>query len=158
MVRWSNGELRIGDAERETAIASLGEHFALGRLTRDEYDERAALAFGARTNREITSLFRDLPTLPPKTYASLPQSGNQRRDVLKQLPIWPFVAVVAVAMIAFGAPWWGWLVLGWLWLAGGLVRLVRSLQARAQATLQHRFNGATFYSNGNWRAERGRWE
>ena len=37
---WYPGpSLRIGDAEREAAAQALGEHYAVGRLTRDEYDE-----------------------------------------------------------------------------------------------------------------------
>ena len=34
-------ELRIGDAEREATISALGEHYAAGRLTKEEYDERS---------------------------------------------------------------------------------------------------------------------
>ena len=42
-------ELRIGDAEREAAVTALGEHYAAGRLTKEEYDERAERAWAART-------------------------------------------------------------------------------------------------------------
>jgi hypothetical protein len=55
------GELRIGDAEREAAVQALGEHFAAGRLTKDEYDERADLAWSARTASALAPLFADLP-------------------------------------------------------------------------------------------------
>ncbi|HUA30142.1 MAG TPA: DUF1707 domain-containing protein, partial [Streptosporangiaceae bacterium] len=33
-------DLRIGDAEREAAAASLREHYAQGRLTLEEFNER----------------------------------------------------------------------------------------------------------------------
>lgn len=54
-------ELRIGDAEREAAVTALGEHFAAGRLTKEEYDERAGLAWAARTASALWPLFADLP-------------------------------------------------------------------------------------------------
>jgi len=53
--------LRIGDAEREAAIASLTNHFAEGRLTQVEHAERTELALNARTGRDLDVLFADLP-------------------------------------------------------------------------------------------------
>jgi hypothetical protein len=48
---WVSGrptsEMRIGDAEREAAVTALGEHFAAGRLTKEEYDERSGRAWTA---------------------------------------------------------------------------------------------------------------
>lgn len=55
------GALRIGDAEREEACRALGEHFAAGRLTRAEFDERTTAAWAARTRAELGPLFADLP-------------------------------------------------------------------------------------------------
>jgi hypothetical protein len=54
-------ETRIGDAEREAAVHALGEHFAAGRLTKDEYDERSGQAWTARTRSQLDPLFADLP-------------------------------------------------------------------------------------------------
>jgi hypothetical protein len=56
-------ELRIGDREREAAVAALGEHYVAGRLTKEELDERTAGAWVARTNSELAPLFVDLPPL-----------------------------------------------------------------------------------------------
>ena len=39
-------ELRIGDDDREAAVTALGEHYAAGRLTKEEYDERADAGVG----------------------------------------------------------------------------------------------------------------
>lgn len=55
------GGVRIGDAERERAVSEIGEHFAAGRLTRDELDERLELAWRARTAADLAPLFADLP-------------------------------------------------------------------------------------------------
>lgn len=54
-------ELRIGDAERDRMSAALQEHFAQGRLTREELDERLAAALSARTWGDLRGLTRDLP-------------------------------------------------------------------------------------------------
>ncbi len=56
-------EVRIGDADREAAVSALGEHFAAGRLTKDEYDERSDRAWQARTASGLRPLFADLPPL-----------------------------------------------------------------------------------------------
>lgn len=54
-------DLRIGDAEREAAVAALGEHYAAGRLTKEEFDERSDRAYAARTRSALWPLFADLP-------------------------------------------------------------------------------------------------
>jgi hypothetical protein len=54
--------LRAGDADRSAVAATLGRHMAAGRLTLDEYDERLARAYGAKTYGELAELTADLPT------------------------------------------------------------------------------------------------
>src|SRR5579871_4332589 len=46
-------DLRIGDAERDAAMAQLREHFVAGRLTFDELTERIDAALVAKTQRQI---------------------------------------------------------------------------------------------------------
>jgi hypothetical protein len=55
--------LRIGDAERDAAIAALTRHFADGRLTKVEHEERVGQALAARTGYDLRRLFADLPRL-----------------------------------------------------------------------------------------------
>jgi DNA-binding MarR family transcriptional regulator len=54
---------RVGDADRETAAAALGEHFAHGRLTLDELNARLDATLTARTHGELSQAARDLPDL-----------------------------------------------------------------------------------------------
>jgi hypothetical protein len=54
--------IRLSDAERDAAAADLGEHFAQGRLTADEHDDRLEQVWKARTRGEIAPIFRDLPS------------------------------------------------------------------------------------------------
>jgi len=60
-------EVRIGDFERQAAARQLQQHFADGRLTWEELDERLAVAYAARVNAELATLFTDLPMLAPPT-------------------------------------------------------------------------------------------
>jgi DUF1707 SHOCT-like domain len=54
-------QIRLSDAERDEAARLLGEHYAAGRLTREEHDERTTAAFAARARGELPPLFADLP-------------------------------------------------------------------------------------------------
>jgi hypothetical protein len=56
------GDLRVSDADRDRALTELSEHYQSGRLTLEEFDERSGQALQARTARELTALFTDLPT------------------------------------------------------------------------------------------------
>lgn len=54
-------DIRIGDAEREQTMTDLREHFAQGRLTREELDERLDQTLSARTGRDLARITADLP-------------------------------------------------------------------------------------------------
>lgn len=58
-------DVRVGDQEREQAIAVLGEHMSAGRLDVVEYDQRCGQVAAARFVSELTPLFDDLPGSPP---------------------------------------------------------------------------------------------
>lgn len=58
---YPRADIRVSDAERDQAVAELGEHFQAGRLTPEEFDERSGHALQARTGRDLTALFGDLP-------------------------------------------------------------------------------------------------
>ncbi len=61
----ANDEMRIGDHERDEAVELLQEHMSSGRLTSDEFNERMSKALEARTLRDLTVLFTDLPGRRP---------------------------------------------------------------------------------------------
>ena len=66
-------ELRIGDAEREAAVTALGEHYAAGRLTKDEYDERPRGLGRADGLRAVAAVRR------PAAVRGAPAAGGGRR-------------------------------------------------------------------------------
>jgi Domain of unknown function (DUF1707) len=63
-------DLRVGDTERESTATSLREHYAQGRLSTDELDERLDAAFSATTQGQLEQVTHDLPPIqaaPPVT-------------------------------------------------------------------------------------------
>jgi hypothetical protein len=70
------GELRIGNRERELAMAALDEHLREGRLEPGEYAERSAVASTARYRSELDGLFTDLPAPHPAFPRAVPDVGS----------------------------------------------------------------------------------
>jgi hypothetical protein len=54
-------EVRASDAEREAVVQRLLRAVHDGRLTVEEFDERAAAAYAATTHGELQHLTSDLP-------------------------------------------------------------------------------------------------
>jgi hypothetical protein len=114
-----SGPVRIGDVERDRAVSALGDHFAAGRLTQEEFDERVDVAIRARFDRDLEPLFADLPrvTEPVRTAPS----GWSVPRAVPALLMWlgPIILVTTIVLaVAFSAPW----VLGgffWLFLFTG---------------------------------------
>ena len=71
----SGNEMRVGDAEREAAAAELREHYASGRLTLDELNERVDKVFAAKTRGDLNALMTDLPSRRPGGTAGTPGAG-----------------------------------------------------------------------------------
>jgi hypothetical protein len=97
-------EPRIGDSEREAAVNALGEHYAAGRLTKEEFDERADAAWAARTRSGLWPLFDDLPhpVSPPPVPPPAPQPvvgpGRTRTGWGVGARILPLLVVVVILM------------------------------------------------------------
>jgi hypothetical protein len=53
--------IRASDGERDHLVALLQRHFADGRLTQDELEERVGAALAARTRDQLRGLTADLP-------------------------------------------------------------------------------------------------
>jgi Domain of unknown function (DUF1707) len=77
-------DLRAGDADREEVAAALREHYAMGRLTAAEFDERVDAAYTARTYGDLARLTRDLPAASPGPAARPPAQGPLRAEPVKQ--------------------------------------------------------------------------
>jgi hypothetical protein len=99
---YQRGDIRVSDAERDQAVAALGEHFQAGRLTQEEFDDRSGRALQARTGRDLSELFTDLPgQAAPEPWAGPAAPPVARSGGRGALPTVRFVlGVVIVAIIA----------------------------------------------------------
>lgn len=111
--------IRIGDAERDSAASVLSEHYAAGRLTKAEYDERLEAVWAARYNTDLGELFTDLPGSGSDDIGArgVPARSQQRSQPAPDSPPWarsphPLVllsVVLAAGALVFialrGAPW-----------------------------------------------------
>jgi hypothetical protein len=68
----------VGDAEREATAAELREHYASGRLTLEELNDRIDKAFAAKTRGDLDGLMRDLPSSRPQMAGPAGAGWNQR--------------------------------------------------------------------------------
>ena len=125
-----SAELRIGDAEREAAVSALGEHYAAGRLTQAEFDQRSSQAYAARTNADLWPLFRDLPdlagpggsvrrrgrgvTVVPAPPPGVRHRGRWQGPLVGPLML-PLLLVVICLLVLTHLPWSLLLIVGWLW-------------------------------------------
>ena len=117
-------ELRIGDEEREAAVAALGEHYAAGRLTKEEYDERAERAFAARTRSQLLPLFADLPRPAGAPGAARRQERPVGAAPRRGHPGWwagawlaPVLAIVVAVVILTHLPLFLLAVVAWIFFA-----------------------------------------
>ena len=69
---------RASDGDRQRVIAELQRHTAAGRLSLDEFSERAGHVYAARTLGELLAVTRDLPV----ETAALAGGHRRRRDLL----------------------------------------------------------------------------
>jgi len=121
--------IRVSDADRERVTSRLREHFAEGRLTSDELDERVSAALNAKTFGDLRPLMADLPEpVPAPARPAHPRPAGPPPWVAyrrgpRLMPLLMLVALVALVAPAGG----GWLVLGlfkvvlMVWLVGCLV-------------------------------------
>jgi hypothetical protein len=83
----TRADLRASDADREATATELREHYALGRLSLEEFNHRLDATFRATTMGDLDQVIRDLPLarqpttpLPGGPVAgALPGSGSSGR-------------------------------------------------------------------------------
>lgn len=124
-------ELRISDADRERAMADLGRHYADGRLSHEEYDERLDAIWTARTRADLAMLFEDLPGLASSAPATPAGSYLRSRGRLPlPLPVPLLVLGVLVGVVLVELELW-WVVAIGVWVV--LARLHRRAPGRARS-------------------------
>lgn len=86
--------LRAADRDRDQVTETLREHYAQGRLTREEFDERSTVAATAKTMGDLRGLTADLPALAEPREAAAWSPARMR---------WIAVAGIAATAIVLGA-------------------------------------------------------
>jgi hypothetical protein len=129
--------MRASDAEREAVTARLRDHYAEGRLTQDELDERVSAALTAKTFGELRTLTTDLPgpaAVPPRTAARPSWDGPPPwRHRRHRPPVPLFLLIALLLVLASGG---GWAVFAFFrlilvfWLVMMLTRIVIGLVYR----------------------------
>jgi hypothetical protein len=98
--RW----IRASDQDRQSAVESLSEAYAVGRLRREELDERATAAYSATTWGGLRDLTADLPFPVARAgphpdsvaarHAPPRASRRQQRDLFTTQSLDPAVAAI----------------------------------------------------------------
>ncbi|MGO8960502.1 MAG: DUF1707 domain-containing protein [Streptosporangiaceae bacterium] len=74
--------LRIGDRERDAVAAELQEHYAHGRLSLEEFNQRVDAVFAAKTQSDLSRITVDLPHVRSTgTPLPAPRSGRAPRPI-----------------------------------------------------------------------------
>lgn len=153
-------DLRIGDADREAAAATLREHYAQGRLTLEEFNQRLDAVFASTTQSQLNHITQDLPHVPAPA-PSLPVTAGASRERARReyqsgrprLGLFPvIIAALATWLLIFDLhlrmfPWPGKLAIFLAILAGvrGLLRRVFGLgRGRPRGRGCGRFRGGSW--------------
>jgi hypothetical protein len=103
--------IRASDTDRDRVTARLRDHFAEGRLTPDELDQRVSATLNAKTFGDLRRVMTDLPepaAVPPREPQRLRRPGpawTARRHAPRILPL-----VVLALLAALLIPGGGWLL------------------------------------------------
>ncbi|NLU81881.1 DUF1707 domain-containing protein [Rhodococcus sp. HNM0569] len=100
-------EVRIGTAERDRALNELSTHFAAGRLTVAEFDERSAQVTHARTRGDLDKLFTDLPSdAPARMSGERPaRTDGERTWRRTAVAVMPLVALALFFTVPIDHAW-----------------------------------------------------
>lgn len=110
---------RASDQQREETAQQLREHFAAGRLSHEELDERVQQAYAARTEQQLRQLLSDLPGLPATPQQQKAELVARRSQLQRRLfqelgggvALFVVCVVVWVASGAQGQFWPIWVAL-----------------------------------------------
>jgi hypothetical protein len=155
-------DLRIGDADREAAAARLREHYAQGRLTLEEFNQRLDAVFASTTQSQLNHITQDLPHVPTPAPSLPVTTGTSRERARREyqsgrwrprLGLFPvIIAALATWLLIFDLhlrmfPWPGKLAIFLAILTGvrGLLRRVFGLgRGRGRGRGCGRFRGGSW--------------
>jgi hypothetical protein len=151
--------IRISDADREQVTARLREHFAEGRLSSDELDERITAALSAKTFGDLRRIMADLPDPAPVTppdWRSAPMRGRRGGGIAWRGPrLLPLALIVLIAALVI--PGAGWLFIAFvkvafvLWLVACVAGIIAAARFRRHARRYWQSGNAAHWRQQAWR-------
>ena len=102
--------IRGSDADRDRVTAQLRDHFAAGRITPGELDERLSAALNAKTFGDLRRIMADLPGPVPalRDAAPSPLRATPTRAIRRRPPFPPLILLALLAALLI--PPIGWLL------------------------------------------------
>jgi len=133
--------IRASDADRERVTARLRDHYAEGRLTSEELDERTSAALNAKTFGDLRRVMADLPGPPlmPQGAASLQPSGTPWLARRRGPGFFPVLLLLLLFAVLAPGPG-GWVLFAFFklflafWLVTGLVAFVVARRFRRRVS------------------------
>jgi Domain of unknown function (DUF1707) len=109
--------IRVSDADRDRVTVQLRDHFAVGRITPGELDERLSAALNAKTFGDLRRIMADLPgPVPAALAAAPPPLGTTPAWAVRRRP--PFPPLILLTLLA------GMLIPGSGWLLAAFVNVI----------------------------------
>ena len=140
-------DVLASDAEREAAAEELRGHMAEGRLTTDEFSERVATIYAARTRAEVSNALERLPRTPAEEPAPAEPGRSGLPELAGRLAVQSAIPFVVCTLV--------WLFTGtdgdfwpkWVLLAMAIAFVTRIGKAlsgdrEAREELERRFGGS----------------
>ena len=100
--------IRVSDADRDRVTAQLRDHFAAGRITPGELDERLSAALNASTFGDLHRIIADLPgPVPARPGAPPPPLRAPPARAVRRHPPFPPLILLALltALLIPGTAW-----------------------------------------------------
>jgi hypothetical protein len=111
--RWGamDDSIRVSDADRDRVTVQLRDHFAAGRITPGELDERLSAALNAKTFGDLRGIMSDLPGPVPAPLGAVPpaQPAMPAWAVRRRHPPFPPLILLALLTVVL-VPGAGWLL------------------------------------------------
>jgi hypothetical protein len=133
-----NDHIRVSDADRERVADRLREHFAEGRLSTDELDERIEATLSAKTFAELRRVTADLPDPGPAPGPGRPAPPWVRRRGFamrhRRPRLLPLALLVLIAALVI--PGAGWLLIAFVkvvllfWLVASVAAIFAAARFR----------------------------
>jgi hypothetical protein len=150
--------IRISDADRERVTERLREHYAEGRLSSDELEERITAALSAKTYGDLRRLMADLPDaapVPPRQWEPPPWVGRRGGGIAWRGPrLLPVALIVLIAALVI--PGAGWMFLAFvkvifvLWLVALLAGVIGAALFRRHVRRQWRSGYDAWWRHHEW--------